>query len=94
MLYSQFGRNFFVDLLCVWCTVEGGGLSQSYPCGGICYYISPPGSLASVIDDPIHAVIYITFTLGSCAFISTILIELFGISAKDVCPSVLINNIL
>lgn len=84
MLYSRFGGNLFVDLLGVWSTVGGGGPSRSYPSGGICYYLSPPESLGSVIDDPIHAVLYISFMLGSCAFFSKTWIDVSGSSAKDV----------
>ena len=74
-----------MDLLGVWSTVGGGGPSRSYPSGGLCYYLSPPESLGSVIDDPIHAVLYISFMLGSCAFFSKTWIDVSGSSAKDVC---------
>lgn len=84
MLYSRFGGNLLVDLLGVWSTMGGGGPSRSYPSGGICYYLSPPESLGRVIDDPLHAVIYITFMLGSCAFFSKTWIDVSGSSAKDV----------
>ena len=33
-------------------------------CLGLCYYLSPPESLGSVLVDPIHAVLYIFFMLG------------------------------
>lgn len=52
--------------------------------GGLCYYLSPPESFGSVLDDPVHAVIYIIFMLGSCAFFSKTWIEVSGSSAKDV----------
>ena len=52
--------------------------------GGLCYYLSPPESFGSVLDDPVHAVIYIVFMLGSCAFFSKTWIEVSGSSAKDV----------
>lgn len=84
MLYSRFGGNLLVDLLGVWSTVGGGGPSRSYPSGGLCYYLSPPDHLGSVIDDPIHAVLYIAFMLGSCAFFSKTWIDVSGSSAKDV----------
>ena len=57
---------------------------RSYPTGGICYYLSPPETLSHVLEDPIHAVIYICFMLGSCAFFSKTWIEVSGSSAKDV----------
>lgn len=61
-----------------------GGPARSYPVGGLCYYLSPPESFTSVLDDPVHAVVYIVFMLGSCAFFSKTWIEVSGSSAKDV----------
>lgn len=62
----------------------GGGPARSYPVGGLCYYMSPPETVSRVIEDPIHAVIYIAFMLGSCAFFSKTWIDVSGSSAKDV----------
>lgn len=64
--------------------VGGGGPARSYPVGGLCYYLSPPETLSHVAEDPIHAVLYIIFMLGSCAFFSKTWIEVSGSSAKDV----------
>lgn len=64
--------------------VSGGGPARSYPIGGLCYYLSPPETLAHVAEDPIHAILYIIFMLGSCAFFSKTWIEVSGSSAKDV----------
>ena len=61
-----------------------GGPARSYPTGGMCYYMSPPETLSHVIQDPIHAVVYIIFMLGSCAFFSKTWIDVSGSSAKDV----------
>merc|ERR1712156_842349 len=41
-------------------------------------------TLASVLTDPLHAVLYIFFMLGSCAFFSKTWIDVSGSSAKDV----------
>jgi len=84
MLASRFGGNFFVNLLGVWQDVSAGGPARSYPIGGLCYYLSPPESFGAMIGDPIHAVLYIIFMLGSCAFFSKTWIEVSGSSAKDV----------
>ena len=84
MLYSRFGGNLLVDLLGVWESVGGGGPARSFPSGGLCYYLSPPESVGRVIVDPVHAVLYISFMLGSCAFFSKTWIDVSGSSAKDV----------
>jgi len=81
MLSSKFSSNFFVSLLGVW--NEGGG-SRSSPIGGLCYYLSPPESLGQIAVDPVHALVYIVFMLGSCAFFSKTWIDVSGSSAKDV----------
>merc|ERR1712172_361157 len=40
--------------------------------------------LGHVLEDPLHAMLYITFMLGSCAFFSKTWIDVSGSSAKDV----------
>ncbi|PAA71634.1 hypothetical protein BOX15_Mlig026617g1 [Macrostomum lignano] len=84
MLSNKFAGNFIINLLGVWANSEDGGPARSYPTGGLCYYMSPPESLGHVLIDPIHAVLYITFMLGSCAFFSKTWIDVSGSSAKDV----------
>ena len=84
MLAAKFSGNFLVNLLGTWADVGGGGPARSYPIGGLCYYLSPPETLGHVLEDPIHAFLYIVFMLGSCAFFSKTWIEVSGSSAKDV----------
>ena len=55
-----------------------------YAVSGLAYYLSPPRSFTEVAVDPLHALIYITFMLGSCAFFSSICVQFSGTSAKDV----------
>uniref|UniRef100_A0A671THA9 Protein transport protein SEC61 subunit alpha n=1 Tax=Sparus aurata TaxID=8175 RepID=A0A671THA9_SPAAU len=74
----------FVFAVVIYFQVSCGGPARAYPVGGLCYYLSPPESFGSVLDDPVHAVIYIVFMLGSCAFFSKTWIEVSGSSAKDV----------
>ncbi|VDM44608.1 unnamed protein product [Toxocara canis] len=81
MLAAKFGGNILVNLLGTWS--DAGGY-RSYPTGGICYYLSPPETLAHVMEDPVHCVIYVVFMLGSCAFFSKTWIDVSGSSAKDV----------
>ena len=74
MLAQKFSSNFFVRLLGVWDAASG----RDVPVGGLCYYISPPESVSSIADDPVHALIYIVFMLGSCAFFSKTWIDVSG----------------
>merc|ERR1712036_113728 len=81
MLSVKFAGNFFVNLLGVWSDAGGG---RAYPIGGLCYYLSPPETFGHILEDPIHALLYIIFMLGSCAFFSKTWIDVSGSSAKDV----------
>jgi protein transport protein SEC61 subunit alpha len=81
MLSTKFSGNFIINLLGVWADT---GAQRSYPISGLCYYLSPPESLHAMAADPVHAVLYIVFMLGSCAFFSKTWIEISGSSAKDV----------
>lgn len=92
MLAVKFQGNLIVNLLGVWSDVGGGGPARSYPVGGLCYYLSPPESVGHIVQDPVHAVLYILFMLGSCAFFSKTWIEVSGSSAKDVSTSLLLKD--
>jgi len=83
LLYKRYKNNFLVKLLGTWQDVEGGG-GQSVPVGGLAYYVSPPHTMAEVVEDPIHAIVYICFILAACAVFSKTWIEVSGSSAKDV----------
>ena len=72
MLSVRFGGNFF------------GDPARSCPTGGMCNYLSPPEDLEHMMTDPIHALLYIIFMLGSFAFFSRTWIDVSGSSAKEV----------
>ncbi|KAF2367882.1 SecY/SEC61-alpha family [Trinorchestia longiramus] len=85
ILAVKFHGNFLVSLLGVWADQGQGGPGRaSYPIGGLCYYMSPPESLGHIVDNPFHAIVYVIFMLGSCAFFSKTWIDVSGSSAKDV----------
>jgi len=58
--------------------VDGSGPARSYPTGGLCYYLSPPESFGAMLADPIHALLYVVFMLGSCAFFSKVSARFLG----------------
>jgi protein transport protein SEC61 subunit alpha len=83
LLYKRFSTNILVQLVGRWQEVEGKP-GQSIPIGGLAYYVSPPTSLAEVVYDPIHAILYVTFILGACAVFSTTWIEVSNSAPRDV----------
>jgi protein transport protein SEC61 subunit alpha len=82
LLYKRYSTNPLVQLLGRWQEIEGQ--AQSRPIGGLAYYVSPPTTLAEIIYDPVHAIIYLVFILGACALFSKTWIEVSGSSPKDV----------
>merc|ERR1712010_212770 len=84
LLYKRYPNNFLVNLFGKWKDEETGGPHQTLPISGLVYYISPPNSIAEVLEDPLHAIIYLAFILVACALFSKTWIEVSGSSAKDV----------
>merc|ERR1711998_491277 len=84
LLYKRYPNNFLVNLFGKWKDEETGGPGMSLPVSGLCYYLSPPNSIAEVLEDPLHAIIYLAFILVACALFSKTWIEVSGSSAKDV----------
>jgi len=84
LLYKRYPNNFLINLFGRWKDEETAGPTGQVPVGGLVYYLSPPISIAEVLADPIHAVIYLIFILVACAMFSKTWIEVSGSSAKDV----------
>merc|ERR1712194_863276 len=82
LLYKRYRDNIFVNLLGQWRELEYS--QQSVPVGGLAYFVSPPGSLSEILEDPLHALIYLTFMLTACALFSKTWIEVSGSSPNDV----------
>jgi len=82
MLTSRFPDNFFIKLLGVWEPLEDS--PQLFATSGICYYISPPHTVAAALKDPIHTVVYIGFMVTACALFSKTWIEVSGSGPRDI----------
>jgi len=81
LLYRRFKSNMLVNLLGQW---QESGNGNSKPVGGFAYYIAPPDSVSNIWEDPLHALIYVSFVLVSCALFSKFWIEVSGSSPADV----------
>merc|ERR1719456_974626 len=82
LLYKRFKSNMLINMLGQWQETDFSG--QSIPVGGIVYYISPPGSLAGFVEDPLHGLTYIVFVLATTAMFSRMWIDVSGAAARDV----------
>merc|ERR1712167_529884 len=82
LLYKRYRVNIFVNLLGQWRELDYS--AQSIPVGGLAYYVSPPVNLSEIIEDPLHALVYLSFMLIACALFSKTWIEVSGSSPKDV----------
>jgi len=83
LLYRKYPTNILVNVLGQWHDF-GGQPGQSYPTGGLAYYVSPPGSITEAFVDPFRAIFYITFMLTACTLFSKVWPEVSGTSARDV----------
>ncbi|MCS7368119.1 MAG: preprotein translocase subunit SecY [archaeon GBS-70-058] len=53
------------------------------PIGGLAYYTKPPSGISSVMNDPIHAIIYSALLIISSVTFSIIWVQASGLSPKD-----------
>merc|ERR1712060_621384 len=83
LLHRRYSSNFLVRLFGRWQESEFSA-GQHIPVGGLVYYISPPGNLADLMNDPLRALCYLAFMLSACALFSKTWIEVSGSSARDV----------
>merc|ERR1712193_418772 len=82
LLYKRYRDNIFVNLLGSWRELDY--TAQSVPVGGLAYYVSPPANLSEIVEDPLHALVYLSFMIVACALFSKTWIDVSGSSPKDV----------
>jgi protein transport protein SEC61 subunit alpha len=80
------GTNVWLDLLGVFKqNVDPSSGNITYqPIGGLVYYITPPQTLLSVIQNPVHSIVYLLLMVFLCAFFAKIWVELSGIAPRDI----------
>lgn len=84
ILYRRFGSNFLVNILGKWEEREYSQNGQLFPVGGIAHYITAPQTFYEMLNDPIHAIFYITFVLTTCAIFSKLWISISHTTPRDV----------
>ncbi|XP_030632924.1 protein transport protein Sec61 subunit alpha-like 1 [Chanos chanos] len=94
MLSTRFSDNILVSLLGTWSDTSSGEPVSPHPVGGLCYYLSPLDSFHSILEEPVHAFIYIVFTLLSCGFFSRMWIKFSGENAEEVAKKLKDQNMM
>ena len=84
ILYRRFPNNIFVNLMGKWEEREFSQSGQMFPVGGFAHYMTAPQTFGEMLNEPIHAVFYITFVLTTCALFSKMWIEISKTTARDV----------
>nr|CCC95250.1 unnamed protein product [Trypanosoma congolense IL3000] len=85
ILSRRFGQfNFLINLLGRWESRTYSQSGQMYPVGGLAYYLTAPSTFYDMINDPVHAVLYIVFILFSCATFSKLWVAISHTGPRDV----------
>nr|BAN40696.1 protein transport protein Sec61 subunit alpha isoform, putative [Entamoeba invadens] len=83
LLFRSFPNNFFVNMFGSWSAI-GSTHGQTYPVGGLCYYLSAPDSVFELAQNPIHGVVSIALTVLMCTIFSREWIKVSGSASVDV----------
>jgi len=94
ILFKKYPENIIIHLLGRWEAPEMSASAQMRPVGGLAYYVWPPQSLSEFAEDPIHALLYIVFTLTACALFSKTWIYVSGTSSADVARQLREANVI
>ncbi len=79
------GVNPWLDLIAVFKkNLDTSGNITYQPIGGLVYYITPPQTLTSVVQNPVQAIIYLLLMVVLCAVFAKIWVELSGIAPRDI----------
>ena len=80
LLWSHFRGNFWASLLGTYDTRDG----QLVPSGGLVYYVTSPGWLGGVMEDPLRAFGYTAILVIFCVIFSVTWLEVGGLGPSTV----------
>ena len=83
------GFDFWINLIGIFQIPENGATGQLIPVSGLLYLITPPLGLASVLGDPLHAVLYLFINILFCVGLGRVWVSVSGIAPKDIARQIL-----
>jgi len=84
------GFDFWLNIIGVFqAPTDGGGAGQLRPVSGLLYLITPPLGLASLMADPLHAVLNLFINMLMCVGLGRVWVSVSGIAPKDIAGQIL-----
>jgi preprotein translocase SecY subunit len=83
--WNSNNANFLLSLLGTYNQTERGAI----PTGGLVYYITSPGSLDAVLQNPVRAIIYLLIVIAICIVFSITWLEIGGLGATNMAQQLL-----
>jgi preprotein translocase subunit SecY/protein transport protein SEC61 subunit alpha len=71
----------------VWPVVNG--TQQSYPTGGLLYYLTAPQSVSQTIGDPLHSIVYLLYLVGMAVVFARLWVEIGGLNPRAVAKNLM-----
>jgi len=79
--YNQDGNNVFLNLLGTFKRTESGRI---VPTGGLAYYMTSPGSIEGLLQDPVKGIVYAGLLIGFCVLFAKFWVNIGGLSPSKV----------
>ena len=86
-IYFRWPDSLATSILGVWRSQSNVGDEYARPVSGIIYYLQAPQSLQDSIQDPIHTIVYMVFSLVSAGFLAYWYLQMSSNSPKDIAQS-------
>jgi len=83
-LYFRWPESLATQILCVWHSDSNLGDEYARPVSGLIYYLQPPRSIKQTLQDPLHTLIYLIFSLTSAGFIAYYYLNMSSQGPQDV----------
>ncbi len=79
--YNRDNSDWLLNMIAMYDV--SGGTEKPLP-GCLVYYVTPPRSIGTVMEEPVRAVVYLALLVAVCIIFSITWVEIAGLSARDV----------
>jgi len=92
-IYFRWPESLATSILGVWRSDSNVGDEYARPVSGLIYYLQAPYSIKQTLLDPLHTIVYLTFSLVSAGFIAYWYLGMSQQSPKDVAKSLKMRHL-